>query len=176
MINFDDRSRAAYNKKADDYDNSREGQFTRNFHRLLLSEIIWRENQSVLDVACGTGTLLAAMNERKTISGYGIDISEQMIKNAAVKNPGMEFHVSGCETIPLENNSIDIITVCAAYHHFPDVAAFAREAGRILKPNGMIYIADMYLPPFLRLILNPFVPLLLMNHRVFSGGSHFFRF
>jgi len=75
-------------------------------------------------------------------------------------NPCMEFHVSGCEAIPFPNESIDIITVCAAYHHFPHVAAFANEAGRILKQSGMIYIADVFVPSFLRVILNPFVPLL----------------
>jgi ubiquinone/menaquinone biosynthesis C-methylase UbiE len=160
MTNFNERSRLAYNKKADDYDNSREGQFTSNFHRLLLSEMTWRENQRVLDVACGTGSLLAAVNDQKGISGVGVDISDQMVRNAAIKNPGMDFHVSGCESLPFENDSIDIITACAAYHHFPDVEAFAREAGRVLRPNGLIYIADVYLPAFLRLIINPFVPLI----------------
>ena len=100
------------------------------------------------------------MNERRTIKGFGIDISDQMVKNAAIKNPDMEFRVSGCESIPFKNDSMDIITVCAAYHHFPDTASFAKEAARVLKPDGMIYIADMYLPSILRLIVNPFVPLL----------------
>ena len=160
MVDLTEKSRIAYNKKADDYDNSPEGQFTRNIHLLLLSKMNWEDNQSVLDVACGTGSLLAAMNRQKVIKGFGIDIANQMIKNAIATNPCMEFHVSGCEAIPLPNDSVDIITVCAAYHHFPNVAAFANEAGRVLKQNGMIYIADVYVPSFVRVILNPFVPLL----------------
>ena len=160
MADFNARSKAAYNEKADGYDNSREGHFTSKFHRLLLSEMTWSENQCVLDVACGTGSLLAAMNARKAIRGFGVDISDQMIKNAATKNPAMEFRVSGCEAIPFGNDTMDIMTVCAAYHHFPDTAAFAREAMRVLKPKGVIYVADMYLPPLLRVMINPFVPLL----------------
>lgn len=160
MVDLNDKSRIAYNKKADDYDKSRESQFTRNIHLLLLSKLNWKDNQNVLDVACGTGSFLAAMNRQRAIKGFGIDIAERMIKNAVVTNPGMEFHVSGCETIPFPNDSIDIITVCAAYHHFPDVAAFANEAGRVLKQSGMIYIADVFVPSFIRIILNPFVPLL----------------
>ena len=163
MVNFNERSRAAYNAKADDYDNSREGQFTHGLQQLLLSQIRWSENQSFLDVACGNGSLLASINERKPIRGYGIDISDRMIANAIKKNPGMDFRVAGCEKIPAADSSMDIITVCAAYHHFPDTAAFAKEAKRVLVPGGMVYVADMYISPFLRFTLNPFVPLLLRD-------------
>ena len=160
MADLNKKSRIAYNKKADDYNNSREGQFTRNIHLLLLSKMNWEENQSVLDVACGTGSLLAAMNRQKVIKGFGIDIADQMIKNAIITNPDMEFHVSGCEVIPFPDDSMDIITVCAAYHHFPNGTAFASEAGRVLKQGGTLYIADIFVPSILRIIINPFVPLL----------------
>jgi ubiquinone/menaquinone biosynthesis C-methylase UbiE len=160
MSNFSDRSKSAYNIKANGYDNSREGQFTRNIHRILLTMVEWHENQRILDVACGTGSFLAAMNARKPIAGFGIDIAQHMIEKAAEKNPGMEFRVSGCESIPFPDGSMDLITVCAAYHHFSDVAAFAREARRVLKPGGMLYIADMFVPSLIRVTLNPFVPFL----------------
>ena len=77
----------------------------------------------------------------------------------------MEFHVAGCERIPYPDASMDAITVCAAYHHFPDVGAFAKEAGRVLKPGGVIYLADMYVPSLIKILVNPFVPLL------FKGGD-----
>jgi len=48
MRNFNEKSRTAYNNKADGYDSSREGQFTRNIHRLLLPGIKWSENQILL--------------------------------------------------------------------------------------------------------------------------------
>jgi len=159
MRDFNARSRDAYNKKADGYDTSREGIYTAGFKKMLLSVMELRDNDCVLDVACGNGSLLAAMSKRKQIKGFGIDISEQMIKNAVHNNLSMEFHVAGCEKIPFENCSMDIITVCAAYHHFPDVGAFAGEAARVLKPGGSLYIAEIYLPSVLRIIVNPFVPL-----------------
>ena len=84
-----------------------------------------------------------------------------MIKNAISKNPSMEFRTAGCESIPFQNDMADIIIVSAAYHHFPDVGAFAREAKRVIKPDGTLYIADMYLPSLVRFVLNPFVPLIL---------------
>ena len=159
MNKFNEKSRSAYNKKADDYDNTPEGRFTQSFQRLLISAIDLEANTNVLDVACGNGSLLAALSRIAPINGFGIDISDRMIENAAANNPCMTFHTAGCEKIPFGNASMDAITVCAAYHHFPDITAFALEAKRVLKPGGTLHIADVYLPSFLRLILNPFVPL-----------------
>jgi len=159
MADFNTKSKSAYNKKADNYDNTHNGRFTLKFKQLLVSKVVLRENADVLDVACGNGSLLAALNDKAPINGFGIDIADRMIENAAANNPSMEFRVAGCESIPFDEGSMDIITVCAAYHHFPDTAAFAREALRVLKSKGVIYIADVYLSSVLRLIVNPFVPL-----------------
>jgi ubiquinone/menaquinone biosynthesis C-methylase UbiE len=156
---FNAKSKAAYNKKADDYENTYDGRVTQRFKLLLAEHIDLQANQSVLDVACGTGSLLALLNKKKPIKGYGIDLADRMVKNAAANNPNMEFYVAGCEAIPFPDASMDIITVCSSYHHFPDVKAFASEARRVLRPNGKLYIADMYLPALLRVIVNPFVPL-----------------
>ena len=159
MGNFNDKSRAAYNQIADHYESSPEGRFTKKFRDLLAAMITLQANCNVLDVACGNGSLLAALNRRTPINGFGIDIADRMIKNAAANNPDMEFHVSGCEALPFQDCTMDIVTVCAAYHHFPDVTAFARETQRVLRPKGRLYIAEMYLPAVLRWICNPFLPL-----------------
>ena len=159
MADFNDKSKKAYNKLAHDYDNSFDGRFTQKFKRLLIENIELEENINLLDVACGNGSLLALLNKQKKLNGFGVDISDQMIENAIRNNPAMEFRVSGCEAIPFEDNTMDIITVCAAYHHFPDVKTFAGEAKRLLKKKGMIYIAEIHLNAILRFICNPFVPL-----------------
>jgi ubiquinone/menaquinone biosynthesis C-methylase UbiE len=159
MNKFNKKSMDAYNKKADDYDNTTDGRFTEAFKQLLVEQIHVRANDSVLDVACGNGTLLARINEKETIKGFGIDISSQMVKNATTRYPMFSFVTGGCEKIPFGDNSMDTITVCAAYHHFPNVNDFASEAKRLLKPNGNLYIAEIYLPAIIRMIANPFVPL-----------------
>jgi len=159
MKDFNARSRKAYNEKAYDYDNTPEGRFTRKFKDILHENIIVGDNDSVLDVACGNGTFLSEINKKKHITGYGVDIAEEMIKVASQKYPIFTFQVAGCENIPFDDNMMDIITVCAAYHHFPNVDLFAKEAERLLKPNGVLYIAEVYYPAFFRMIFNPFIPL-----------------
>ena len=127
MYDFNAKSKTTYDKIADGYDDSFDGKFTRKFKRLLSDNIDLEDNVNVLDVACGNGSLLTLLSEKRTIHGFGVDISEQMIKNAVANNPDMEFYVAGCEVIPIENDTMDLITVSAAYHHFPNVEAFAKE-------------------------------------------------
>ncbi len=157
MRNYEEKARESYNKLADHYDNSFEGRFTLDFKNLLLEEITAEPGSRVLDVACGNGTLLSMLTKKFGITGFGVDISEKMIENARLKYPEMIFETAGCEKIPFEDRSFDIMTVCAAYHHFPDGKAFAAEANRLLKTGGCLYIADIYYPDLIRFILNPFV-------------------
>ncbi|HOU96634.1 MAG TPA: class I SAM-dependent methyltransferase [Bacteroidales bacterium] len=159
MKDFAQKSRENYNLIAEDYDNSLEGRYTEKFKELLLDEILIDVNENILDVACGNASLLKMISNKCDIKGYGIDISEKMIECAGRKCPDMTFQVSGCEDTSFYNQTFDVITVCAAYHHFPDVKAFAKEAYRILKTHGRLYIAEVYYPFIVRLLLNPFVPM-----------------
>lgn len=156
---FAQKSRENYNLKAENYDETFDGKFTEKFKELLLDEILIEANENILDVACGNGSLLKMISSRCDIKGYGIDISEKMIECAEKKCSDMTFQVSGCEDTSFNNQMFDVITVCAAYHHFPDVKAFAKEAYRILKPHGRLYIAEVYYPFLIRLLCNPFVRL-----------------
>ena len=158
MNKFYDRNIKAYDKKADNYDNTKDGKFTEKFKSLLLNNIVLKEGDSVLDIGCGNGTLLSRMAKMKAIQGFGTDISPQMIKNATSRYPELNFAVSNCEKIPFDDGSIDLITVCAAYHHFPNVNDFAAEAKRLLKEGGSLYIAEVYMPQALRQVANIFLP------------------
>ena len=158
MRDYSEKNRKAYDKKASNYDNTFDGKFTKTFKNLLLANMLIHDNDSVLDVGCGNGTLLSKLAEKNTIQGFGIDISPQMIQHAKARYPEFNFVVSGCENIPFDDNSMDIITVCAAYHHFPNVDAFALEAKRIIKPNGNVYIAEAHIPAIIRPIVNTFLP------------------
>lgn len=111
----------------------------------------------VVDVACGNGRLLNMFTEKNEFCGYGIDISDKMIEQAKKINPNMKFYVAGCDEIPFDNSVVDVMTVCAAFHHFPNAWKFAEEAKRVMKKDGVLYIAEVYLPTFLRVICNPFV-------------------
>ncbi|MEL7656742.1 MAG: methyltransferase domain-containing protein [Bacillota bacterium] len=159
MKGFAEKSRESYNRIADHYDDTLEGNYTREFKQGLLDVISAKPGEQLLDIGCGNGTLIRMLADKYKIKGFGTDISEKMIENARQKNPGMTFEVAECEKTPFEDQTFDIITVCAAYHHFPDVAAFAKEARRLLRDNGKLYIADVYYPTLIRILCNPILPL-----------------
>ena len=164
MNKYHEKNLGEYNKKADIYDSTLDGKFTEKFKDLLVDAILTNDAvikplPSVLDVGCGNGTFLSKLSKRKNISGFGVDLSPQMIANAKTLYPSFVFAVSGCEAIPFDDNSMDIITVCAAYHHFPDVDKFASEAKRLLRAGGHIYIADICLPAPIRFFVNLIMPL-----------------
>jgi ubiquinone/menaquinone biosynthesis C-methylase UbiE len=124
---------------------------------MMYKAVTINSDDTVADIACGNGSMLHKMAEKTDFCGYGVDISEKMIEQAKKLNPDMKFYVGGCDKLPFEKDKIDVMTVCAAFHHFPDVEKFTAEAGRVIKPSGMLYIAEVYLPAFLRVMCNPFV-------------------
>ena len=65
-----------------------------------------------------------------------------MLIEARKKCPNMNIQLCSCDKTPFEDNTFDVITVCMAYHHFPDKDGFAKESSRILKSGGKLYIAD----------------------------------
>ncbi|MCI5955932.1 MAG: class I SAM-dependent methyltransferase [Clostridiales bacterium] len=149
-------SRIAYNKIASDYDTSREGQYTR-FHIKELSDTVdLNEGDIVLDVACGNGTLLKELSKKAKIQANGLDISENMIRVAKMRYPNMNFKVQPCYPLEWGDESIDVITICCAFHHFENPQGFVNECKRVLKKNGTVYIADPNFGALLRFFANHF--------------------
>ncbi len=159
MNKYEQRSRISYDKMAATYDSTFDGRFTAKFKKMLIEAVRIAPHQAVVDVACGNGRLLHQLAEKHTFRGYGVDISEKMVEQAQMLNPEMKFYVAGCDELPFANGEVDVMTVCAAFHHFPNVQRFAQEAGRVIKKDGMLYIAEVYLPTVFRVICNPFVKL-----------------
>lgn len=85
MNSHEDKSIRSYNQKADNYDKTFDGKFTKRFKELLLKEINIENNNTILDVACGNGTFLKMISNEYDIKGYGVDISDMMVENAKKK-------------------------------------------------------------------------------------------
>jgi len=143
-----------FDKMASSYDDGRGRKILNRFYRLLLEQVDIEPGAVVLDVGCGTGTILRRLADKAAIRGYGIDIEENMIAEAKKKCPEMDIQVSSCEHTPFDNQQFDAITACLAYHHFSDKKGFAKETVRILKPGGILYIADPRFPWLIRKTIN----------------------
>ena len=143
-----------FDKYADNYDAGWKGTKSARFYIDLIREVEINSGDKVLDVGCGTGTMLSYIASKIDISGFGLDISEKMLNAAREKNPGFEFVCGDCVTLPYEDGSMDVVMACMAYHHFSDQEKFRKEAYRVLKPGGRLYICDPRFPWIIRTIFN----------------------
>lgn len=156
MKNKTEASRLAYNKIAPEYDASKEGQYTRFHIRELAATIDLREGDVVLDVACGNGTLLGELSKRADIRANGIDVAEEMIRAAKTRYPNLHFEARPCCPLAWNDGSVDIITVCCAFHHFERPQEFANECKRVLKKGGAVYVAEPNFGAAIRFLANAF--------------------
>lgn len=149
-----EQSRITYNKMALEYDSSPEGSYTRAHKAELIKKVVVKNGDTILDVACGNGFLLAELSKNAKVNAFGVDISENMITVAKKRYPNSTFLVQPCFPFSFENMSINVITVSCAFHHFEQPQGFADECMRILKSDGVIYMAEPYFHPLIRWIAN----------------------
>jgi len=89
----------------------------------------------VWDCATGNGQAAVALaNHFDEI--MATDASEKQISNAA-HAANITYRVAPAEKSGIQDESVDLITVAQALHWF-DIDAFAQEAARVLRPNGVL--------------------------------------
>ena len=143
-----------FDKMASSYDDGYAGKFSQKLYHMLLSRLDLKPRQRVLDAGCGTGNLLRKMADSQEIQGYGIDVEQKMIDIAKNKCPEMSIQRASCDKTPFDDGTFDVLVSCMAYHHFPDKAGFVKEAARILKVGGYLYILDPHFPFLVRKTIN----------------------
>ena len=79
-----------FDKRAGKYDDHFEGRLSRRFYELLYRYTDLRSGDKVLDVGCGTGTILKTFRELEKIEGHGIDVEPEMLSVARRKCPDMD--------------------------------------------------------------------------------------
>lgn len=149
-----EQSKKVYNEMAWKYESAPEGNYTRPHKEEIIKKIVLRDGDKILDVACGNGYLLGELSKKARVSAFGVDISENMVAAARERYPACTFAVGSCIPLRFADESMDVITVSCAFHHFETPQAFANECMRVLKKNGKLYIAEPFIPPVVRWFAN----------------------
>ncbi|MBZ8183263.1 methyltransferase domain-containing protein [Oscillatoria salina] len=100
---------------------------------------------TVLDVGCGIGGSSRILARDYGFSVTGITISPQQVKRATELTPNdldVKFAVDDAMSVSFPDASFDVVWSIEAGPHMPDKAIFARELLRVLKPGGILVVAD----------------------------------
>jgi SAM-dependent methyltransferase len=129
------RSARGYDVAADVYERVRPG-YTAAAMAWLAELLDLRSGRTVLDLAAGTGKLTS----RLVTTGarvIAVEQSDGMLAVLRERVPDAEVLAGTAQEIPLEDSSVDAVTVAQAFHWFANDAALA-EIHRVLRPGGAL--------------------------------------
>lgn len=100
---------------------------------------------TLLDVGCGIGGSSRILAQDYHFDVTGVTISPQQVKRAQELTPkeiNAKFMVDDAMALSFPDASFDVVWSVEAGPHMPDKAVFARELLRVLKPGGILVVAD----------------------------------
>lgn len=106
-------------------------------YRIFLTLLEVKKGESLLDVACGLGRMIAVCNESK-VKSSGIDISDVAVQKAILKYNDSDIREGNAEDLPYENRSFDYVTCLGSLERMLDRKKALSEMRRVLKDNGKL--------------------------------------
>ena len=98
----------------------------------------------VADIGCGAGTQAALWAELGH-EVFGLDVNEALVaiaaRRAAAGNLPIRFDVGTATALPYGDASMDVCLLPELLEHVEDWQSCIREAARVLKPGGVLYLS-----------------------------------
>ena len=121
------------------------------WRKQFIKKLNLKNNDTILDVACGTGDVGFHILKKYNINLINLDISQKMLliaQKKAVKKKftNIQFIHGDAEKIPLEDNSIDSLTISYGFRNTSHHSIALSEFYRVLKPGGNLGILEFSIP------------------------------
>jgi len=113
--------------------------------RLLVEASGAGPDDTVLDVACGPGLVVAAF-ARVVRHATGIDLTPAMLARAREVTAGLtNVTLDHGDVLPLPyaDGAFSIVVSRFAFHHFPDPSAVLAEMRRVCRPGGCVVVCEL---------------------------------
>src|SRR5438093_357653 len=118
--------------------------------RALLDQAAIRAGQRILDVGCGTGTLVLLIKRlHPDVDVVGIDPDPKALTRARSKaqREGVTIQLDRgfSDGLPYAAASFDLVFSSLMFHHLPaeEKSPTLREIRRVLKPGGALHFLDL---------------------------------
>ena len=131
---FHDIEHAAWSSRASSYDDLFADISTQAIPYFLSCVTNWSGKRH-LDVACGTGHLVAALSNQGALS-EGVDFAQPMVDAARANYPGHRFQLADAVQLPFAAGVFDVVTCAFGLLHMAAPQSACDEAYRVLKPGG----------------------------------------
>jgi len=102
------------------------------------------KSELTVDLGSGTGLSTAIWREHST-RVVGIEPTPDMIRQARMDYPDLEFIEASCYRTPLDSGSADVVT-CSQSFHWMEPAAAIEEVDRLLARSGVFSVYDFAWP------------------------------
>jgi demethylmenaquinone methyltransferase/2-methoxy-6-polyprenyl-1,4-benzoquinol methylase len=118
------------------------------WRRYLVSRTRAGPADTVLDVATGTGAVVAELIRRTGCRVVGLDQSAEMLAEAGRRLPAAVELVEGeADRLPFPDVSFDALTFTYLLRYVDDPGATLRELARVVRPGGTIAGLEFGVPP-----------------------------
>ena len=104
--------------------------------RDLLAESGIHGGSSVLEVGCGTGNYIAAVESAIGCSCWGIDPASEMLAEARERPGSVTFQAGRAARLEFSAGVFDLVFSVDVIHHLENITAYFQEVQRVLKPGG----------------------------------------
>ncbi len=114
-------------------------------------DVLVKPDARVLDLCCGTGDLMLALERGRGARVWGSDFCHPMLVAAAAKARQQRFESQVFEAdalaLPLADASLDLLTIAFGFRNLTNYAGGLREFRRVLRPGGRLAILEFSQPP-----------------------------
>lgn len=124
------------------------------WRRRLAQRVARHAAQTVLDVACGTGGVMAQLARycSPTTRLLGVDFTEAMLhvgrQRLATIAPSHRLYLCAgdAQYLPYPDTSFDVVTMMFGVRNFDDPAGALAECYRVLRPEGHLCLVEFTWP------------------------------